>query len=81
MIPTLKLIGGLVYFLFLSFGDTSLLVSSYASLQDCHDAVQKLHDKALGKPEEVKWFCVEAEKKDEGGEKPVPVDPTEGDGI
>ena len=75
----IKLIAGMVYFLFLSFGDTSLLVSSYASLTDCHDAVQKLHDKAIGKPEEVEWFCIEAEKKDDG--KAEPVKPEEGDGI
>ena len=76
----LGLIGGAVFFLFLSYGDTSLLVTSYSSLEDCHDAVQKLHDKALGKPENLSWFCVEAEKRDDG--PALPMEPKEeGDGI
>jgi len=76
----IQLIGGpLLYFLFMSFGNSSFLVSSYASLDDCYGAVEGLHEKSIDKPEDVEWYCVEAEKKDDDGTTPKPSDPEDGD--
>jgi hypothetical protein len=73
----LNALAGAIYFLFLSFHGTSILVSQYASLDDCNDAAQSVNAKATGKPKDVTWYCVEAERK-----APVlPPSPTEKDGV